>query len=297
MSPLRPLVVFLSVAALGCAGVSGLTERLTGAYDLRGDPNEPFEVGATWESTQTMEIIDAKVELTGPGGVVTGKMTRRARKAARIEARTPTSARVTFREDRTEEESSILGETHKEAEDEPLAGQIVLLSRGPDGKFEADLEAVQATAEQRVALDELADDWNAGEEELPNHPVKVGDSWEASPAALASMFSDGKTLRVTGEIFYTFEEIVDYDGERCARLRANVNGVTVTMLSEPENAEINVTLGGTGTMYRSLERHVTVHEELEGPVSLRGAFHPEGTPPGVKVDMVMTGTLNLVHSR
>lgn len=268
---LRPAILPLLLLCLVCAGGAAPSggmyelklrleagqrfafvgdERMSFAVDthVNGKPDDRLERGVTRRVAGAREILDVA------GGV-------------------PTAVRLTFDPGCVE---TTRRKGHAE-ESKPLAyaGKTVTIRRGPDGRVAHDL-AGEVDPEADEDLRQMLDPDGV---HLPDKPVAVGDSWEASDRVARHIGArDGEQVAVHCKLV----AVKSVGGREVAEV--TVSGAFIKVEGFVELAtEVE------GTLLIDVQTGRTVKSNLRGTLAADGAHQAVG-PDGKPVDVKVSGT-------
>ena len=184
---------------------------------------------------------DATFVIRGPGDPVHAQGSMTAETIVSETVRSPDSRSLFFDRDIVRMTIHANDQTLKQVARNPLHRARVTAQRGTDGRWSYDIDGRSPTAEEKVALQELAEEEEDGL--YPAEAVRPGYGWEVPPEFVAATFGAG-ALGASGDVYLTFEEVVDYNRERCARIRMRLNNVEVRTVQD--GGDQTMELGGTG---------------------------------------------------
>lgn len=249
---------WLAVLALGAWAAAPAQEAAEQRFLLReasaaGDVSEV-------ESTFSM-VMDTKAVVEGKS-VPSITLSSRERQKYREEvlsadAKGPTGVRRTY---------TIAREAEKTPEGEKvrvlsLQGKTLVLKK-VKGKSVLTLAKGKLSPEDRA---EVLDDLDSDPSQFfSDKPVAVGEEWEADPKQLAATFGNlGAESKAS--LRARFEEIVQKDGHRCARvsIRLQVEGM-------PAGEKYRMTMDMGGELFHALDLNRTLSVQATGPMTLKG---------------------------
>ncbi|GAA5127851.1 hypothetical protein JIN84_08100 [Luteolibacter yonseiensis] len=152
----------------------------------------------------------------------------------------------------------------------PLEGRPILVEK-KDGKWVAALETGTPELEWVPEIEKMADFLNreVDVELYGDNPRKVGDKWDVDPTKIGSfaILDD-----MTGTYAMEFTGIEDYQGIRCAVLKAEVD-----LASKSDERQMNMRLRGTVTTHRSLGDLSDLRTVTSGNISIDATPAPDVT--------------------
>lgn len=155
-------------------------------------------------------------------------------------------------------------------EADPLLGRSVLFEK-KGAQWQPKLVGGVPDERQKAALDEHEPP--CFEDYVPGQKLQVGDSWTVSGDRLGHLFGMAPD-RSAGTMKAHFEQVLEYQGDRCAlfSVQFDVSGKILNSTGEPMAA----TFSGEGHIYRSLVKKIDVRLELSGTVRLEMDMNADG---------------------
>lgn len=194
-----------------------------------------------------------------------------------VENNLPTAVRVTFTSDSSN--GGTLG--GQPAPQFPLAGKTVTVRRGQNGQVSNDL-AQQVDEQTLGELDRMLDpDLSV----YPNHPVAVGDEWDADTAALGRQFQLNPDDKVT--LKCRFRAVQNLDGRDVAEL------ALAGQVIKHDQGFILTTTHLDGVSLIDLATGETLQADMNGKMSSRGAKPGNGDGDVGKVVIDADGQLEM----
>jgi hypothetical protein len=108
---------------------------------------------------------------------------------------------------------------------------------------------------------------------FPDQEVGPGDEWEIDAEQLVTAFGKG-IKEATAKA--RFEEVVNFSGHPCARLRLDLK-----VVAQPEGLPSPLTFQLVGDVYHATDLHRTLVATLSGP--LEGSFKPGPDQPDISI--------------
>lgn len=256
----RALAAILTILVLACPACT------PEGYNLRG-PRQ--KVGETIRIDTTTTMTDGTMEVTASTFAFNGKAdstTRRVMDLTILEMQRDqvTALRVHFIADTQSQTVEMMGQTSQSTTDGPLHGKTVVGTLS-DGQWSFQLEGSQPTAEQSQYLQDLAKNFQFHDRAAlayPDHPVKIGQSWEVDAAELHTGFD--RLQRPRGKLIYTLEKIEEVDGEQLAHISVEMD----FSADLPGEDGASIRMIGTGPLVRSLKTYVDKSATLTGTMEL-----------------------------
>lgn len=143
----------------------------------------------------------------------------------------------------------------------PLTGLRILIIKDSNGVWSS-ADSNILTDRQRETVNEKMEAYDdGGNEYYLDKPVKIGEQWDVDASVLKGLLGDDFG-NLSGSGTLTLEEILSYNGEKCALLSGafNVKGVDSTGINFLIDIDINT--------IRSLERFHDLQINIEGTLSL-----------------------------
>lgn len=245
---------------------------------------EPIPAGTTAEYNSKMSMPDGKVKITMQGQLMDGTSEMESVEKRRVESLEDGSYRYLLIEEVENQTMTMMGQKQPmPPKVNPLVGLPVIVTKGADGVWVADLEEGEVTPETITELDDIAEGLNDDDDVklYGAEPRKVGDEWEVESADLMGV-ENGK-----GVFKMKFESIEEHEGVRCAKITGKFE---IKGMEEEEGAgEMTITLSGDYLAYRSLEGRYDVSKKMAGTMSVKGDMEPQ---PGMTMQMDMSGKIN-----
>lgn len=163
---------------------------------------------------------------------------------------------------------------------DPLEGLPVILERSGE-TWTASLESgAKPGPEQQSRVNKMAKD--AGRDSdfqmYGDTPRKPGDKWDVDPSKLLSF---GEAEDVTGTYRVEFVEVKDFQGVRCALLKATFDFKGKTE-SKGDKAPMDMEMKGEAISHRSIADMIDLDVEINGTMTISGSpaanvtMHVEG---------------------
>lgn len=284
------LTLLLSCTLAGCDA----------SYDLRGPAPSK---GARVRTETTARVRDGSATISTPQGVVSATAEGTWRSVEDVEYLEVEGRRVTnFTQAVVQDVSKwrIVGGGLPAGADEevrgPLEGEVVLhefaggtwskrlsdtkpgymnirrpLSGGP-------MPRVDPEVRRKVLL--RLPSWESDDPLYPEGKVKVGHRWTVDGPSLRR-FLGSEFLSADGSASFTFEEVADHGGEKCARLAVTLQAAG--RMLDHDNQEVSFQFGGSGTVYRSLATGLDRKMTLSGQWAGAGVLVSEGAATPVAI--------------
>ncbi|MDP4624620.1 MAG: hypothetical protein NWT08_05710 [Akkermansiaceae bacterium] len=234
-----------------------------------------------------MSMPDGLVKINLQGQVMEGTTEMETVEKRRVESLENGSYRYLVIDEVEKQTMTLMGQAQPmPPKVNPLVGIPVIVTKGADGVWVANLEEGEVTPETVTKLDDIADGLNDDEDAklYGTEPRKVGDEWEVESADLMGV-ENGK-----GVFKLKFESIEEHEGVRCAKITGNfeIKGTEGEDEGEEGADEMTITLTGDYLAYRSLEGRYDVSKKMDGSMSVKGDMEPQ---PGMTMQMDMTGKI------
>lgn len=269
-------VIALATVVCGQAAFSLAGQTFT--LKIRSRPGDQFAFDVSSSIKQKGQIVS-----NGLSQPIDQSATQRRKgtmQVIAVENDLPTAIRVTFASD-SSNKGTLGGQP---APPFPLAGKSVNLRRDKNGQVTNDL-AEQPDDQTLAELQRMLDpDLSV----YPNHPVAVGDEWEADSDALARQFQLNPGDKVT--LKCRFRAVQNLDGHNVAELA--LNGEVV----KHDQGFIVTTTRLDGVSLIDLASGETVRSDMTGKMSSRGTKAGNGDGDVGKVVIDASGELEM-HQR
>ncbi|MGJ8643016.1 MAG: hypothetical protein ACSHX9_06380 [Luteolibacter sp.] len=245
---------------------------------------EPIPAGTTAEYNSKMSMPDGVVKITLQGQLMDGTSEMESVEKRRVESLEDGSYRYLLIEEVENQTMTMMGQAQPmPPKVNPLVGLPVIVTKGADGTWVADLEEGEVTPETITELDDIAEGLNDDDDAklYGTEPRKVGDEWEVESADLMGVENG------VGAFNLKFDSIEEYEGVRCAKITGNfeIKGTE----EDAAEGEMTITLTGNYLAYRSLEGRYDVSKKMNGTMSVKGDMEPQ---PGMTMQMDMSGKIN-----
>ncbi len=205
-----------------------------------------------------------------------------------VDAGQPTRIRKAMLSSRSESTVNIGGESIVSEEVEPLAGRSVIMTK-VDGAWKGRLVGGAPSPEQSLAIVQLQEA-EAFEDVVPARELHIGESWVIGGDHFRRYMGDLSSSVFTGQMKLRFEQIVEFNGEACALLSAQID---FTMTAGPDEDLQGITkVSAEGHIYRSLTSRLDLSGEFVGTCEFTGELM-EG---GARLPMTMRGPIKISGS-
>jgi len=202
--------------------------------------------GVILEDKTSMTLEDGKIEISANERVVKGEMKRSMTSDETLTHLGDNKILSLMKEDLTKSSGTIgANKMPKESKEGPLKG-IEILYQKVDGKWigGAKDKKLVLTDEQKKEVEDELEDLNEKESLYGYEFRNVGDTWDMEKVLLTKLGGDGKLEKAEGKM--TFQEIVDVNGHKCAKLLCKIHVIGV----KDDN---KMSLKGEVTVWRSLK--------------------------------------------
>jgi hypothetical protein len=138
----------------------------------------------------------------------------------------------------------------------------------------------------------IASDIAAFFPDLPDHPVKPGDSWKSKDVVRDA--NDSKETILVFDNINTFEKLESFMGYDCMKINVVFNG-TIESEGTQEGMELVTTgeVSGTGTWYFAYKEGIFVSNSVEGTGETETLVMGEGQEITIPADRTFTMTTQL----
>ncbi len=242
---------------------------------------------------RTMAMDDAQIEIKMKvgGQGMEGTMSKSKSEEIVYDFVSEDRIRVSYRKDRAQEKSSMMGREDENEEIAPSEGKVILLEK-KNGKWMGKLEAGEIEEADQESFDEtlkkLEAEFNENSEKAMygTKPRKVGESWDVD-AALMPGLEDFEVKG--GELTMTFVEVKEVQGELCALLKTAFS--IQAEMRDDDMEGVGVLIEGSGQIVRSLSLltdyqftgdmtmkmsgEIEVQPEINAMISMDGAMRME----------------------
>lgn len=258
---------FLLSALLYCD--AGNTARAEETYVLAKKNHVPAK-GTSISKEFSMNMSDAAMKITAGGQEIAGSMTRLESNKETTEILSAEKIRLTATDRKVEGKMTINGQDQATPDEpEPLLNKPVVLDL-KEGKWSASLEAADAkpTAAEQKSLDKKAESANKDADfgMYGDTPRKVGDEWKVDPSKTG--FGEGTDL--TGDYSVKFVEVKDYQGAKCAVLKATYD-FKGKIASQPGSEGLGMRMKGEAVSIRSIADLQDLDVQIDATMTLDGA--------------------------
>lgn len=265
-------------------------------YDLT---DLPPVAGLKTIEQSTMEGKDGKFLVNFLGQTITGEAAMQLSSVETFEIVTVKDGVITeyhtnLLESNEVFEFEILDEKNRDETISPLVNVPVRWTL-IDEVYVPSLVEGEATEEQLAKLEPRP---NTAVSEYPDQPVAVGESWTVKGDAFAQMLGSEPGEDMQGDAKMTFEQIVEVDGEACAKI-----AFTMTLTSPMPEEDLEGMDTGTLTMqidgyvYRSLEKRIDVKMDCEGSfkIVMTGKADDIAMTTTVEIPITLVGTTKVAE--
>jgi len=228
--------------------------------------------------------LNLQVAVTAPGQdaqsvpIVTRQRDNYREEVLAVDKKGPSSLRRSYTISRVVTMDPSLQE-HKAAS--PLQGKTVTIQR-KGGKVV--VTTARGTLPARVRQQLLTALDHSDMDFFPDREVAVGEEWTIDPQLMTQLFPGMSKV----ETKYQFQEVVQFAGHPCARIR-----LTVDMTGQPQDVGAPMTAQLSGDLYHALDLKRTVSVELTGPTTVEAQKEHNGMPLQVSGD----GTMRIKETR
>ena len=242
--------------------LAGLTLACSeGTHELRGPR---LQVGQILQTTDVVNLPTGTLALEQRGKTQSLAVSSEDRSVTELEVVAveadgrPKTLKQSFPEQWTRRVVTADGRREEDVENGPLAGATVLIERTDGGFVQTLLDARPDKRQQRYLKQEFVEPAAI----YPDKKIRVGESWTVEGPALARLFGMGDALSVTGKGTFTLDRVAKVEGERRAFISYRLEVTTVSL--DLENTEVEASLGGSGTLQRSLDRGLDLENKMFG---------------------------------
>lgn len=181
----------------------------------------------------------------------------------------------------------IGGETTSKYADGRFKGETLWGRHLPGGDWKYTLIGSDPTDAQRKRLKGMG---RASPPQYPDYKVKPGDSWKINMRDYPEMLMKEGMDNVEGEMEFKFVKVVEFSHEKLAlnkEICAEIKGTMKAKGTFCDGGEISFDLEQTGTIYRSLSKHLDVQEVNYRRMKYNGTISTGGVE--VKVTATISG--------